>query len=146
MLNPKTYKSPSGEYELHVDPSTKYGEGEGHYRMLRGGAEVCAKKLPFTLWDAGVADDGTAAGYAEAEGADTVHLVIIDPAGELRMHDALEQPFTRAYSTAPGRLVAGFVFDPENDRFIVRCDMGWHTREETWRIYRLSILGGHDSG
>jgi len=46
VLNPKTYKSPSGEYELRVDPSTKYGEGEGHYRMLRGGAEVWAKNFP----------------------------------------------------------------------------------------------------
>jgi len=123
VLNPKTYKSPSGEYELHVDPSTKYGEGEGHYRMLRGGAEVWAKKLPFTLWDAGVADDGTAAGYAEAEGADTVHLVIIDPAGELRMHDALQRPRRCGRCTREHRRVAGFLLDPENDRFIARCDM-----------------------
>ena len=63
-LNPKGYKSPSGEYELRVDPSTMYGQGEGGYRMTRKGQEVWAKKLPFTLWDAEVLDDGTVAGYA----------------------------------------------------------------------------------
>ena len=67
-LNPKTYKSPSGEYELRVDPSTIYGPGEGSYRMTRKGAEIWAKKLPFTLWDAGVTDDGTTAGYAYSLG------------------------------------------------------------------------------
>ncbi len=98
-LNPKTYKSPSGEYELHVDPSTIYGQGEGGYRLTHKGAEVWTKKLPFTLWDMAVTDKGISAGYAYSLGRENeplkplgkdqpfdsvvgqLHLVIIDPPG-----------------------------------------------------------------
>ncbi len=96
-LDPKTYKSSSGEYELRVDPSTIYGQGEGSYRMARKGAEVWAKKLAFTLWDAALADDGTVAGYAYSGGMENyaldrkdgsqeegkLYVVILDPRGEL---------------------------------------------------------------
>ena len=54
VLNPKAYSSPSGEFELEVDPSTMHGQGEGTYRLMRQGKEVWSGKRPFTLWEAGV--------------------------------------------------------------------------------------------
>ena len=68
VLNPKTYLSPSGEYRLHVDPSTMYGQGKATYRLDRGGQVAWEGARPFTLWDAGVTDDGVVAGYAYSHG------------------------------------------------------------------------------
>ena len=63
-LNPKTYSSPSGEWNLKVDPSTLYGQGEGACRLTRNGVEAWSAEHAFTLWDAGVTDEGVVAGYA----------------------------------------------------------------------------------
>ena len=68
VLNPKTYKSPSAEFELFVDPSTMNGQGEGTYRLTRKGKVVWSGKHPFTLWEAGVTDVGIVAGYAYTHG------------------------------------------------------------------------------
>jgi hypothetical protein len=150
-LNPKNYKSPSGEYELRVDPSTIFGQGEGSYRMTRNGAEVWAKKLPLTLWDAAVGDDGTAAGYAYSLGMENyaldrdkpeegkLHLVILDPKGELRKNEVLPRRGTFTCTSTVDRNVAGIILDLENDRFIVRAqEGGWSRRGEMWRTYRVS--------
>ena len=157
-LNPKGYKSPSGEYELRVDPSTMYGQGEGGYRMTRKGQEVWAKKLPFTLWDAEVLDDGTVAGYAYSLGRENIplkklgpndpfdsvegklHLVILDPQGGSRMNEVFPRRGMNSCMTSIDRNVAGFILDPGNDRFIVRT---WEngsrlSLDETWRTYRVS--------
>lgn len=150
-LDPKTYTSPSGEFKLRVDPSTIYGQGEGSYRMTRGDAEVWTKKLPFTLWDAGVTDDGTVAGYAYSLGAENrppergdsvegkLHQVILDPRGELRMNEILPRRGTDSCMSQIDRRVRGMIVDPENDRFIVRCrEGGGLSTGETWRTYELS--------
>lgn len=150
-LNPKTYSSPTGQYSLRVDPSSKYGGGEGDYRMTRGGAELWSKKLPFTLWDAAVTDEGVVAGYAYSLGRENVrvedgkhengrlHMVILDPQGVLRMNEMLPRTGTFSCTSTVDRNVRGLIVDTENDRFIVRCtEGGWLSRGETWRVFRLS--------
>ena len=158
VLNPRTYTSPSGEYVLSVDPSTMYGQGEGQYRLTRAGSEVWAKSLPFTLWEAAVTDEGVVAGYAYSNGvhgfpppeerAETnredwngeFHVVIIDPAGNLRLNDHEKRAHSRfvdddlAYPAAEG-----LVLDADHDRFVVRMtDPDLNQGVETWRVYRLS--------
>src|SRR5258708_5725642 len=69
VLQPKTYRSPAGQYALTVDPSDLYGCGEGAYRFSDGGKESWSLTLPFTLWDASVTNRGTIAGYAYTHSA-----------------------------------------------------------------------------
>ena len=150
-LNPKTYKSPSGEFELYVDPSTIYGQGAGSYRMTRGGVEVWSKQLPFTLWDAEVAKDGLVAGYAYSLGMENdqldwnkpeegkLHLVLLTPAGELRLNEIMPRRGTLSDDSTVDLNVDGILLDPDNDRFVVRLDEGdWSARREYWRSYRIS--------
>lgn len=48
VLNPKTYASPSGEFEVMIDPSTMHGQGAGTYRVTRRGKEAWSATHPFT--------------------------------------------------------------------------------------------------
>jgi len=37
LVNPATYASPSGEYQLHIEPSERQGAGPGVYTLTRDG-------------------------------------------------------------------------------------------------------------
>jgi len=147
-LDPKTYTSSSGEFALQVDPSTIYGQGEGSYVFTRGGKPAWEKKLPFTLWDAQVTDDGVIAGYAYSGGQENyvpegeegrLHMVVLDADGALRMNEVLPRRGVFSCTSTVDRNVTGFMVDPENDRFIVRCrEGGWASSTEAWRVFRLS--------
>src|SRR5687768_17442822 len=67
-LNPRRYASPSGELTLLVDPSDRQGRGSAKYRLEKNGKELWSGEKPYTLYDAVVANDGTAAGYAYTQG------------------------------------------------------------------------------
>lgn len=135
-----------------------HGQGEGSYRLARAGAEVWAKKLPFTLWQAAVTDDGTVVGYAYTHGLHGfpptekrdetsrkewegyVHAVIIDSKGELRLNEREKRARSGfldhdvAYPAARGLFV-----DPANDRFVIRfADPDLNRQIEKWVVYRLS--------
>src|SRR3954454_1374798 len=68
ILNPKIYASPSGRYMLFVDPSDPRGRGKASYRMSVDGKAAWSAEKPYTLWEAGVTDDGSVAGYAYSYG------------------------------------------------------------------------------
>src|SRR5688572_31136547 len=70
VLDPKTYRSPSGEYELFVDPSRPSGAGAASYRFSGNAVELWAGTRPWTLWGARVTDEGLVAGHAYARGRD----------------------------------------------------------------------------
>lgn len=159
VLNPMWYSSPSGEYRLHVDPSSLHGEGEGTYRLMRGDMEVWSGSHPFTLWDAGVTDDGTVAGYAYTLGErgfprrsgdtlnDDFHVVIFDPAGGIRLDDVTRRTRSRFMNTPPAPFALGMLVHPETDRFIIcLSDPDVGRGNEEWRIHRLStgeLLSAH---
>lgn len=97
VLNPATHTSPSGRYSLHVDPTAMNGAGPAQYRMTRDGQEVWAGERPFSLWDAGVTDDGIVAGYAYEGGVgsgghhgtryDSLAIYILDADGNTLARD-----------------------------------------------------------
>src|SRR5262245_47587758 len=64
VVNPARYRSPSGDYGLNVDPSHRYGEGSGTYRLTHRGQEIWAGERPFTLLQAAVTDEGVVTGYS----------------------------------------------------------------------------------
>lgn len=88
-LQPTTYRSPSGEWELFVDPSAPDGAGEAAYTLSSGGELRCKGELLSTFWDAVVTDEGTCIGFGYSDGADTWSgkLVIarLDPTGKQKI-------------------------------------------------------------
>lgn len=142
VVNPAAYKSRSGVYSLEVDPGQMCGEGGGAYRLLRRGEEVWAGERPFTLLEAAVGDDGTAAGYAYLGGVegfakqDSLHLVILDPRGAVRLDESTPRKMSNVVDGGPEPNVLGLVFDPDNDRVVFR--VANVSEPEVWKAYRLS--------
>lgn len=158
VLNPKTYASPSGVYQLTVDSSTLYGQGQGSYRLARAGKETWSKTLPFTLWEAAVTDDGIVAGYAYSNGVQGFpteeardktnradwpgffHVVILDAAGNLRLNDRTKRtPCPYPDCDTPSPVALGMFIDSANDRFFVRlADPDLNRQQESWLVFRIS--------
>ncbi len=68
ILDIATYRSPSGEYALTVDPSQLHGQGAGSYRMTKNGKKIWSRELAFTLFEALVTNAGEVMGYAYTNG------------------------------------------------------------------------------
>ncbi|WP_372678725.1 hypothetical protein, partial [Desulfosarcina sp.] len=57
-LDPETYRSASGRWELTVDPSHRDGRGESECTLVREGEVAWRLVLPFTFRYAAVTDEG----------------------------------------------------------------------------------------
>lgn len=148
ILDPKTYCSPGGQYQLEVDPSTMYGAGEGSYRVTRKGAEVWAAKHFFTFWEAAITDDGVVAGYAYTRGFEgkpaqqeygSIQIVVFEPDGRVRSKDEIRREYDATLHAPPKPVVDGLIVSSESNRFILRIRGPYSSgSEETWRAYELS--------
>lgn len=152
VLNPKTYTSPSGQYELFVDPSVMDGSGPANYRLSRDGKEVWAGKRPFSLWEARVTDSGAVAGYAYEGGVTTpghhgvgysgLSIVILAPDGRELLHDPASshdaEVSKNLWAGSDGPDVRGILVDPEGDRFVVSIPLAGNKPSIIWWTYRLS--------
>jgi hypothetical protein len=144
ILQPKTYLSPSGNYELYVDPSRRDGGGGGSYRMSHDGELVWAKELGVTLWDAGVTDQGLTAGLAYSNGyrdrgADgSLHLMILGATGGRVLDEALEREQSRQMHAPPTPTARDLVLQGSQDKMRVRVLQGELPASAAWRTYRLS--------
>jgi hypothetical protein len=86
VLNPKTYRSPSGAYALTIDPSDRNGAGPAAYRMTHNGKLVWGNELGFTLWEAQVTERGEVGGYAYSDGRESwrgvFRVILLDPGSD----------------------------------------------------------------
>ncbi|MGV3614846.1 MAG: hypothetical protein ACO1SV_05870 [Fimbriimonas sp.] len=140
-LNPKTYRSPSGRFSLRINPSSPRGTGGAEYRLSEGGRARWSAKLPFTLSDAVVADDGRVAGYGnDGDFRNRVFIVAILDADGKTLH-------TKRHAISPSRFLhtdgdpkaTGIVLDGLQDRVVVRIDDPDVNRQrETWWPYDLA--------
>lgn len=144
-LNPKTYRAAGGKFELKVDPSNPEGRGEGSYVLSQEGKEKWSAKLPFTLWDAGVTDEGVVCGYAYTEGIEggakpgEFLVVILDAEGKVKLQQSQKREKSRSGKGPINPVANGLLVDSANDRLIVRVadsdlSQGW----ESWLIYGIS--------
>jgi hypothetical protein len=154
-LNPRRYASASGELTLLVDPSDRRGRGAAKYRLEKSGKDLWSGEKPYTLYEAVVANDGTAAGYAYTHGIEgfakeggrragngTFELVILDPTGRERLDESIERKDSRflhadptpeaagllivaASWTARGRSCAGSIGAPMGDGSSIRTRRAW---------------------
>jgi sugar lactone lactonase YvrE len=101
VFNIKTYSSPSGRFELEVDPTESDG-GPGDCTLKKDGRLLWNARLPFSFHEALIADDGTVAGYGYAvpdqKDEDWLRVAIFGPDGKQR----LDQRFAAAFLEVKG--------------------------------------------
>ncbi len=142
-VQPATYKSPSGEYSLFVDPSDRRGEGIANYRFDHKGQQIWSGRKPFTLQGVEVTDQGYIVGIAEE---DFYHLVILDDRGNFVLHESYEQH--RVHHSHSEPYAKQLLYSDKHDYVIFRMEgketdcnnsqMGNQWLGESWKVYRLS--------
>lgn len=142
ILQPADFRSPSGEYVWHVDPSERSGAGPATYTLRRNASPTFSGVLELTLRDAKVGDDGTLMGIAYSkgehiDGGDFV-VALVDASGALRELTREPRESSR-YLHAPANPTSlGVVIDAPNARAIVRVgDADINRGSESWWIYSL---------
>lgn len=146
-LQPATYLSSSGKYALSVDPGERTGAGSGQHELKAGTKTLWSKRLPFTLREAVVTDDGIVGGYAYSRGEDDSGwyeggdfiVALIDSNGAMRMSErAPRSPSRFLHMPANPHALATF-FHGDSDRFVVRvADPDLNASSESWWTYRVS--------
>lgn len=145
-LQPRTYVSPGGTASLFVDPSDRTGAGAGRYEMRRNGAVAWTRTLAFTLCDAVVADDGTVFGVAytggnrrrdSAEG-DAFLVARLDHDGKSRVLERIPRVASRRLHDDLRPRSRGLLYDPSDDRVVIRLDSERRRHGETWWTYRAA--------
>lgn len=146
VLHITTYRSPSNNYALTVDPSRLHGGGPGSYRVELNNQLVWEKQLDFTFWEAAICDDGSVVGYAYTSGwrgfdggrnGDFV-TAILNPDGSTRFIDRRPREQTGMMDSPPGPTASGCFLDPSKNRFVVRfrhADM--NERGERWEVFDI---------
>jgi sugar lactone lactonase YvrE len=151
-VHPRSYASPSGEFVLFVDPTDIHARGPASYRLTRAGRTAWEGSKPYSFHDAGVADDGTVAGYSYSNGLEgfpkdrtidrtpgDLRAVILDPSGRERLDEATPRKPTRVLHGLPEPSARGLFIDPVNDRLVLRVVEGDENHAgETWWAFRLS--------
>lgn len=149
-LNPHRYVSASGRYALTVDPVDRFGRTTADCRLKRDGVAVWSARLPFTLREAAIGEDGTAVGYSYSsglqggrnapdgnQGLGSMRLLILDPRdGHLRLREKIERELSMVMHAPPVPVVDGVLLDEAGGRFIARLSGG--KAGEIWRVYRLA--------
>lgn len=152
ILDPKTYHSPSGYWQLTVDPSDRYGAGEARYDLQRGGETLWAITLPFTFQDAVVSDDGKTAGYAYSRGhwvrfddlGDFI-VAMLGTDGQVDILDSIPRREAMVFHSPTHPSGNGLVVDHLHNRLLLRVlDFEEHETVEAWWLYDLE--SGTDLG
>ena len=148
IVNPVTYRSLSGEYELSVNPSDRYGRGGATYGLKKNGRQEWKQDFPFTLIRVHLTDEGESIGYGysagiegmgHGEGVGDFRIVIVDASGRLRLDSSTEREESRFFHGHPTPLGHGLVVDEKGDRVVVRVDDPKLDEDtESWWVYRLS--------
>lgn len=145
-LETTIYKSPSGEFELRVEPSDRRGGGSATYELKQRGTLVWSGERTFTLWGAAVTNDGTVGGYAYSNGyegfgaaPDNFIVIIIDPKGNIRLAEKTKRVSSRFPHGSPDPKAQKLIMDPSNDRMIIIIsDPDVNTAMASWWNYQLS--------
>lgn len=155
-LNPKTYESPSGEYQLHIDPSQVRGVGPSTVTMSHAGTRLWQKEHPFSLWHAHVTNDGHTVGYTYIHGYEgmtlvygrnvpnTVDIVFLDTDGEIIARHDMPRQHSGMLSNPPDPYVPTinlFVPIPSQDRVLVVPHSRSRKTPAPWWMFELS--SGH---
>ncbi len=153
QVQPRSYSSPAGGWSLYVDPGDREGAGAAEYVLREGSREAWRQRLPFTLLDAVVADDGFVGGYSYGHGwfHGKLRMVILSSRGEVLLDEVHTREPTINHEELPE--AEGLVLLPE--RFVLRVKVkaemrSWaedwwgydlHSGESLYRVYPQEKLG-----
>jgi len=142
QVNPETFKSPSGRYQLRVNPDDPHASQGGNYRLSLDGKVLWQKHFPFALLQAGVTDEGRFGGYA-VRGTDfklgEIVIVVAGSNGQIALSETHKRRATQVMHGSPDPKIEGLIFDAEDDRMTIRVsDPDVNKGSEQWWTYRLS--------
>ena len=153
-VEPQSIQSPSGHWVCSIDPSDIYGRGPAQYRVEKDGVVVWSEEKPFTLFEAGMTDDGQLAGYAYTQGEvgfpidrdghryGDFRVVMIGSRGEIRLNEATKREGSLFLHADPNPKACGLIVDGANDRLVVRVeDEDLNKHQENWWVYSFSSAG-----
>jgi hypothetical protein len=147
VVDPKTYRAPSGRFELTVDQSND-DDGSAKYRFTENGKKRWSSTLPFILTEAAFTKSGATVGYDDTQtraswptlsGRDEsreFRVVMRDRDGKVRLKDSVKARIIDGEFSCPHP--RGLLVDEPNDRIIVRIASREPDQLESWWIYRLS--------
>jgi len=135
-VNPMTFVSGSGEYDLHVDPGDRSGKGPAQYVMRRGTEIAWEKELPFTLVNLVISEEGRVAGFARDESA--IQTFALGPTGEIVGSDSLKKTGISGPHWVKTQRARATLLDEDQGQFtIVVIDQVPHPRTEYRRVFDL---------
>ena len=153
LVNPATYASPSGEYQLHIEPSERQGAGPGVYTLTRDGAVEWSWQRGVTIRDAIVTDGGVIVGNALTKGVThypspgnssdygELALIILNPDGTPRLDNRFKRARCNVMDTDPAPMVSSMHVSVEGDwaLFTIR---GCGTTEEFSGLWAFRLSDG----
>lgn len=139
------HASPSGEWVLSVDPSTRLGSGSARYTMRHRGRIAWQATHPFTLWEVAVADDGRSGGAGYDTGLTggprapgKFIVAVFDAAGQMAPTFAIARRESRFLHDFPHPRANGVWIDAARDEWVVRvADPDMNVRDEHWWRFTL---------
>lgn len=145
VLQPSHYRSPSGRYELRVEPSAFQGAGPATYELLLDGERLWRAELSYTFQEAVCTDTGHAAGYAYTHGSNPYRaegdfvVAVLGRNGEELVRDMESREPSRGPDGDPSPLGLGVLWQPVQDRIVVRvADPDFNRASEAWWVYSAS--------
>jgi hypothetical protein len=142
-LNPKTYESPDRHYRLWVNPDDEWGSGPALYRVQRNRRTVWEGRLPYTMVQALVSNDGTFIGCAYSKGVslpgDLVVAVHRQNGSPVRV-DRFARNYPPVTDVDPLPWCTGMFWQGPGEKAVVRLAESnpWNSGKETWWTYRLA--------
>lgn len=143
-FQPRVYVSASGEYRLHVDPSSRTGAGPAEYELRRGAERAWSRRLPFSFVQAQVLDDGRAIGFAYSHGQATgrelgeLLVAVLGSDGNVQGTHAIARRHSRAMHGDPDPLGQRVAADTAHGRFWIGLhDSHRQGARELWQAFDL---------
>jgi len=140
------HHSPSGDWELTIDPSNRQGAGAAAYEMRKAGKLRWRATHDFSMWEVAVDDAGRVGGVAYDTGlfggmgnAGRFIVAIFDAEGRVVAKDQHAREHSRFLHDFPHPQSTGVFIDQRTEQLVVRVgDPDINVREEHWWRYRLS--------
>lgn len=154
VIQPHEHTSRDGRWKLAVDPTQRDAAGEADYALTHDGKSAWQGRLPFTLLDAAVANDGTFVGYAYTGGVEraqgecvlvTIGVRLTDGADEAQVVERGRFTTVRRGSREPeGQsepAFGGVRLAEEQGFWLVRAQRLAREEAET-RVLRIELASG----
>lgn len=142
FVDPYEAKSTTGEWVLHVEPSTPRGDGPAMYRMTRDGKAAWEAKIDHTLRECVVGSNGVVVGYAYY-GSDLIVMALDADGKVLRSdpHTRSQEGYAMNPPPPPEPRCHGVLLDDAGQRAILRVSTSISSDGQTF--WRYSLTDGH---